>query len=96
MRISKNFGKIVGGLYFFVCFFIMLGGYAYAYIDATSVTYIIQAVVGVFVAIGAVVTVQRHKIVAAYRKWHYGRIAKKNEKLGKKNMNESNKEPQKE
>lgn len=80
---------IVGALYFGICFFILLSERAYAYIDATSVTYIVQAVVGVFVAIGAVITIQRHKIVAAYRKWYYGKIAKKNEKLGMKNKEAS-------
>lgn len=76
----KKLMQLVKFAYFFGCFFIMLNCYAQAYVDATSVTYIIQAIVGVFVAIGAVVTVQRHKIVAAYRKWHYGKIAKKNAK----------------
>lgn len=91
-----NGKKLILGLlgfgYFFTCFFMALELTAYAYVDATSVTYIVQAVVGVFVAIGAVVTIQRHKIVAAYRKWHYGRIAKKNEKQGMKNKNEQDKE----
>lgn len=92
MKKSRILRTILKGSYFFVCFFVILGAYAYAYVDATSVTYIVQAIVGVFVAIGAVVTIQRHKIVAAYRKWHYGRIAKKNEKQGMKNKNEQDKE----
>lgn len=83
-RVGANLIKFA---YFFTCFFIMCGCFAYAYVDATSVTYIVQAIVGVFVAIGAVVTVQRHKIVAAYRKWHYGRAAKKNAKKQLENMN---------
>lgn len=86
---KKYVAGVIGTLYFGICFFVLLGNRAYAYVDATSVTYIVQAVVGVFVAIGAVITIQRHKIVAAYRKWHYGRIAKKNEKLGMKKKEES-------
>ena len=78
--------RTLGTLYFMACFFIIFSCKAQAYVDATSVTYVIQAVVGLFVAIGAVVTVQRHKIVAAYRKWHYGRLAKKNEEKALKNM----------
>jgi len=66
----------------------MMSCKARAYVDATSVTYVIQAVVGLFVAIGAVITVQRHKIVAAYRKWHYGRLAKKNAEKALKSMND--------
>lgn len=83
-------GKVLRFSYFFSCFFIMLNCYAHAYVDATSVTYVIQAVVGLFVAIGAVFTVQRHKIVAAWRKWYYGRLAKKNakEQLDKINAEE--------
>ena len=96
MKKNRIVCEILKGIYFFVCFFIILGSYAMAYVDATSVTYIIQAVVGVFVAIGAVITVQRHKIVAAYRKWHYGRIAKKNEKVGTRKMNKSEKESDRE
>ena len=67
-------------LYFFTCFFIMFSNYAYAYIDPSTVTYVIQGVVGIFVAIGAAFTIFRHKIKAAWRKWYYGRIAKKNNK----------------
>lgn len=89
---KKIIAGLMGTIYFGLCFFILLGNRAYAYVDATSVTYIVQAVVGVFVAIGAVITIQRHKIVAAYRKWHYGRIAKKNEKLGMKNKETASEE----
>lgn len=83
---KKGIVRILGTMYFMTCFFIIFSCKAQAYVDATSVTYVIQAVVGLFVAIGAVVTVQRHKIVAAYRKWHYGKLAKKNEEKALKDM----------
>ena len=61
------------------CFFAIFSLKADAYIDPSTVTYVIQAVAGVLVAIGAAVTIFRHKIKAAWRKWYYGRIAKKNQ-----------------
>lgn len=66
--------------YFFSCFFVIFSLRAEAYIDPSTVTYVIQAVAGVLVAIGAAITISRHKIKAAWRKWYYGRIAKKNMK----------------
>ncbi len=66
-------------VYFFSCFFAIFSLKADAYIDPSTVTYVIQAVAGVLVAIGAAVTIFRHKIKAAWRKWYYGRIAKKNQ-----------------
>ncbi len=41
---------------------------AYAYIDPSAVTYVIQAVAGVVIAIGACLTIFRHKIVAFFKK----------------------------
>jgi len=38
------------------------------YIDPSAVTYVIQAVAGVIIAIGALITVFRHKIVAFFKK----------------------------
>lgn len=38
------------------------------YIDPSAVTYVIQAVAGVVIAIGALITVFRHKIVAFFKK----------------------------
>lgn len=38
-----------------------------AYIDPSAVTYIIQAVAGVVIAIGAVLTIFRHKIFAFFK-----------------------------
>lgn len=66
--------------YCFVCTTVMHSGVASAYIDPSTTTYIIQAVAGVVIALGASLTIFRHKITAAWRKWYYGRLAKKNEK----------------
>ena len=38
------------------------------YIDPSAVTYVIQAVAGGIIAIGALITVFRHKIVAFFKK----------------------------
>lgn len=38
------------------------------YIDPSAVTYVIQAVAGVIIAIGALITVFRHKILAFFKK----------------------------
>lgn len=65
--------------YFFACCFLLFTNYACAYIDPSTVTYIIQGVAGVFITIGAVITIFRHKIRAAWRKWYYGKIAKRNQ-----------------
>ena len=54
--------------YFFTACFVMLSIHAHAYIDPSAVTYIIQAVAGAVIAIGALVTVFRHKIVAFFNK----------------------------
>lgn len=54
--------------YFFSACFVMLSIHAHAYIDPSAVTYIIQAVAAAFIAIGALVTVFRHKIVALFKK----------------------------
>lgn len=76
---KKTILRVLKFSYFFTCFFIVLSNYAYAYIDPSTVSYLIQAVAGVFIAIGAAVTIFRHKIKAAWRKWYYGRVAKKNQ-----------------
>jgi len=75
-KVIYNAGKF---FYFFSCFFVMFSIKADAYIDPSTVTYVIQAVAGVLVAIGAAFTIFRHKIKAAWRKWYYGRIAKKSQ-----------------
>ena len=40
----------------------------YGYIDPSAVTYVIQAVAGVVIALGALITVFRHKIIAFFKK----------------------------
>ena len=55
-------------MYFFTCWWIILSIDAQAYIDPSAVTYVIQAVAGVFIAIGALLTVFRHKIFAFFKK----------------------------
>ncbi len=72
--------KTMSLAYYFVCCLLLFSATACAYIDPSTTTYIIQAVAGVLIAVGATFTIMRHKIVAAWRKWYYGRIAKKNEK----------------
>lgn len=64
----KKVLKVLKLVYFFTCFFILLGNTSYAYIDPSAVTYVIQAVVAVFIALGALVTVFRHKIAAFFKK----------------------------
>ena len=54
--------------YFFTACFVMLSIHAFAYIDPSAVTYVIQAVAAAFIAIGALITVFRHKIVAFFKK----------------------------
>lgn len=64
--------KVVAGLlsfmYFFVCFFNMFTVTAHAYIDPSVVTYLIQGVAGVLIALGAAFTIFRHKIFALFKK----------------------------
>lgn len=55
-------------LFFFECGMIMMMKPVHAYIDPSAVTYIIQAVAGVVIAIGALLTIFRHKIAAFFKK----------------------------
>ena len=65
---KKILGQVFKFTYFFSCFFTLFTNYAFAYIDPSAVTYVIQAVAAVFIALGAVATVFRHKIAAFFRK----------------------------
>ena len=47
--------KILRISYFSVCFSLMLTAYAYAYLDPSVMTYAVQVVAGIAVAVGAVV-----------------------------------------
>lgn len=71
----KKFGKLMAGAgvmaYFGFACMLLLGGNAQAYIDPSVVTYLIQAVAGIVIAVGAAIGI-------------YWRKAKKklNDKLG--------------
>lgn len=65
---KKNIFRLLNFIYFFVCWWIFFSIDAHAYIDPSAVTYVIQAVAAVFIAIGAVITVFRHKIIAFFKK----------------------------
>ena len=64
--------KIVYGMLSFVYFlaagWVLMSAHAHAYIDPSAVTYVIQAVAGVIIALGALITVFRHKIAAFFKK----------------------------
>lgn len=55
-------------MYFFCAMFMTMSCYAHAYIDPSATTYIIQAVGAVLIALGALITVFRHKITAFFKK----------------------------
>lgn len=54
--------------YFFTAWWFFFSLNAHAYIDPSAVTYVIQAIAAVFVAIGALLTVFRHRIAKVFRK----------------------------
>lgn len=54
--------------YFFAAFFVLFQLNAHAYIDPSAVSYVVQAVAAVVIAIGAALTIFRHKIAALFRK----------------------------
>lgn len=60
--------KTLNFSYFFACWWIFFSINAHAYIDPSAVTYLIQAVAAVFIALGAILTVFRHKIFAFFKK----------------------------
>lgn len=80
--------KVFKFMYFFTCFFMLLGNTAFAYIDPSAVTYVIQAVAGVLIAIGAACTVYRHKIAKFFRKMKKKQSKKKNKENKEKEQNE--------
>lgn len=65
---KKIIGQAIKFIYFFSCFFALFTNYAHAYIDPSAVTYVIQAVAGVLIALGAAFTIFRHKIFALFKK----------------------------
>lgn len=64
----KTMLKIFKFTYFFGCFWYLFTIPSQAYIDPSAVTYVIQAVAGVLIAIGAAFTIFRHKIFAFFKK----------------------------
>ncbi len=65
---KKGLSKLVKFAYFFVCGWYLFTLPVHAYIDPSAVTYIIQAVAGALIALGAVLTIFRHKIFAFFKK----------------------------
>lgn len=65
--VKKVVGQTASFLYFFSCFFTVFTLHAHAYIDPSAVTYVIQAVAGVLIALGAAFTIFRHKIFAFFK-----------------------------
>lgn len=65
---KKIIFKSLSFSYFFICFFTVFTLHAQAYIDPSAVTYVIQAVAGVLIALGAAFTIFRHKIFAFFNK----------------------------
>lgn len=59
---KKIMGKAFVWGYFCVCFFVLFNGPVLAYIDPSAVTFIIQGIAGVLIALGAAFAVFRHKI----------------------------------
>lgn len=64
---KKLFGKVLFLGYFFSCFFALFTMPVHAYIDPSAVTYIIQGVAGVLIALGAAFTIFRHKIFKFFK-----------------------------
>ena len=64
---KKVLGQAVKFIYFFGCFFVLFTIPVHAYIDPSAVTYIIQGVAGVLIALGAAFTIFRHKIFKLFK-----------------------------
>ncbi|MBO4844696.1 MAG: hypothetical protein J5525_00050 [Lachnospiraceae bacterium] len=65
---KKTIMHLAKFMYFFSAMFVMMSFYSQAYIDPSATTYVIQAVGAVIIALGAVLTVFRHKIVSFFKK----------------------------
>ncbi len=65
---KKIIFKVLSFTYFFTCFYSFFTMYAHAYIDPSAVTYVIQAVAAVFIALGAFITIFRHRIAQFFKK----------------------------
>ena len=78
---KKIIQETVKFTYFGVCFWVVFSSHAHAYIDPSAVTYVIQAVAGVLIAVGAALTIFRHKIVAFFRRGKKGDSVKEADKI---------------
>lgn len=58
----------LSSIYFFICYFHLFTMNVHAYIDPSVATYLVQAIAGVFIALGAALTIFRHKIIAFFKK----------------------------
>jgi len=59
--------KVLSFLFFFACAMVMCMTYAFAYIDPSAMTYIIQIIAGVVIAAGAAVGFYWRRIKRAVR-----------------------------
>ncbi|MGN0437562.1 MAG: hypothetical protein ACI4F4_03495 [Lachnospiraceae bacterium] len=64
---GKYIYKLGKFFYFFVLVMVVCSLNVYAYIDPSTVTYFVQAIAGILIAIGAALTVYRHKIIAFFK-----------------------------
>ena len=64
---KKTILSVTKFTYFFGCFFSLFTIHVHAYIDPSAVTYVIQAVAGVLIALGAALTIFRHKIFQFFK-----------------------------
>ena len=64
---KKFLGRALFFVYFYNCFFALFTMPVHAYIDPSAVTYIIQGVAGVLIALGAAFTIFRHKIFQFFK-----------------------------
>ena len=67
MNMKKFLAKALSFFYFFNCFYALFTMPVHAYIDPSAVTYIIQGVAGVLIALGAAFTIFRHKIFQLFK-----------------------------
>lgn len=64
----KSLKKIIQGTYFFVLFMLIFTVPSYAYIDPSSGSIVIQAIVAAFIAAGAGVKIFWNKITGIFKK----------------------------
>jgi hypothetical protein len=72
--------RVFGFFYLFICMMFLFPITACAYLDPSTITYVIQAVAGVFIAGGAAVGIYWHKIKAFFKKRKSNNVVKKESK----------------